>query len=110
MKEISLPPLKNIFVQGFSNYVYHKATSRGGRAAILIRSTNNHTWNPICITEVGATGAFIKYSRDSLQVIACYNSPPSVLFKDKMDSVLPPISQIPTIVAGNLNAKNSAWN
>lgn len=104
--ETHLKPKHKIFIENFKIYRFDRTSSRGGGVAILIRESIQH--EPISVNSSSLESCGIKVSlKDHHLRIICTYSPPTANNIDELPEVLS--SNMPTVLAGDLNAKHSAW-
>lgn len=84
-------------------------TRRGGGTAIIINNQiKHHQTQQIDTKSIESTSLEIETSTGKLQISSCYSSPQTKFSAEDIEKHL--TSSLPTILAGDFNAKHPAWN
>lgn len=112
LQETHLRPTHSFKLAG--HYIYRtdsprqSAKARGGTAIIVNSSIKHHEIDLPPLLSIEATGVEVQTPTGPLRLISAYIPPRMKLDTDELASLLN--SPLPTIIAGDLNAKNKAWN
>ena len=113
VNETHLQPGKKFFIPSYRTLRRDRpmrptGRGRGGGTAVLIKASISHTLCPIASPTIETTSVLIHTTTGPLKLIAAYSPPrAAVTSKDWADLF---IDNIPTLLAGDLNAKHTAWN
>ena len=80
----------------------------GGGTAILVKSSLSHSYTPIPTQLIESTTILLNTTSGPLKLIAAY-SPPKIMIPPQEIATLFK-EDIPTLLAGDLNAKHPTWN
>lgn len=114
LNETHLVPSDSWSIPGFTIFRNDRLSAskrtRGGGTAILARSTATAVQNPTPnLTTIEATIVTFTTAAGPMQCIAAYSRPNTPFSEPDLDKLLL-TSNLPTILAGDLNAKHPLWN
>lgn len=109
INETHLKPNVTINIPNYYTYKTDRETTKGGGTAVLIKTQIKHTQvhTHKKLKHLETTGIQITHNNAKIKLNAVYNSPSHVLLETDLDILLH--NPIPTLAAGDLNAKHGDW-
>lgn len=109
LNETHLKPCYSLSLQNYNTYRTDRLTTPGGGTAVLVKKHLQSYELPDKSTpDLETTRVVLKTGRTRLALIAAYLSPAKTLNKTDLLTTLD--TNLPTILAGDLNAKHTNWN
>jgi hypothetical protein len=112
IQETHLTPARSFRIPNFTVYRTDRLNCQkpAGGVALAIRTTIAHTQIILPpLANIEAVGIELATSNGPLRLISTYLSPTKKMLPSDLDQLITQ-SHIPTIISGDLNAKNTTWN
>lgn len=109
LNETQLKPCHKLVLQNYNTYRTDRLTTPGGGTAVLVKKhLKSYELPNTPSPDLETTGIVLKTGQTQLALIAAYLSPSRTL--NKTDLITTLNTNMPTILAGDLNAKHTDWN
>lgn len=110
VQETLLKPTQTVRVPNYTTYRNDRHQGRKGGTAVYIRSNiDHHVLATPTFAHMEATSVVVNTQRHGpLKISSVYNPPTKTITNDDIELLFR--ETMPTIVAGDLNAKHPAWN
>lgn len=109
LNETFLKPQMNFKLAGYKVYRSDRPTDQGGGTAVVVRhNLNHHEVITPTLTSIEANAIQLDLKTGPLRLIAAYKQPNVAWDTTDLDAIL--LNGTPTILAGDLNSKHTAWN
>jgi endonuclease/exonuclease/phosphatase family metal-dependent hydrolase len=106
--ETHLAEKDKLAMAGYDIYRVDRPTLGGGTAIVVRRSCKSHEIPLPALNTMEAVGVQVETPSGPLRLIAAYIRPQAKLHTSDFDKLLD--TTLPTIIAGDLNAKHTSWN
>lgn len=108
INETFLKPGQTFKLPNTTIYRNDRPSHGGGTAVIVRRGISHHEITLPPLKSIEATAILIDTKTGPLRLIAAYKPPRSMLDTTDLDAIFQ--DNTPTVLAGDLNSKHSAWN
>ena len=106
--ETHLTEKSRLTLSGFECYRNDRSTRGGGTVILVKRCVKSFELPLPTLNSIEATAVQVETPAGPLRLIAAYIKPQAKLHTADLDKLLD--SKLPTVIAGDLNAKHTAWN
>lgn len=109
INETWLKPSRNLRIPNYNIFRDDRTSNKGGGTAIFVKSNIDHCLaHSFSSDNIESTAVKINTSSGPIKFISVYSPPKRQLITSELDSLLS--ENVPTIIAGDLNAKHGSWN
>ena len=107
VNETHLQPGQSFFINSYRTLRTDRTIKKGGGTAILVKSSISHTLNNSITNQIENTSININTTTGPIKLIAAYCPPKDVITLQDLTALFS--DDIPTLLAGDLNAKHKNW-
>lgn len=109
INESWLKPSKKFQLPNYITYRDDRLTNKGGGTAILVKINIDHRLaHSFSSSNIESTAVVVNTFSGPLKLISVYVPPNRQLIPSELDSLLE--ENVPTIIAGDMNAKHGSWH
>lgn len=109
INETHLKPNKSLNIPNYTTHRTDRSTTKGGGTAVLVKKHIKHepAYNDTNMTHLETTSITLEINNKRTKLTAIYNAPKNELIETDIKTLLR--DGLPTIAAGDLNAKHTDW-